>query len=93
MNVLEPVGEKGPAPGRQPVAAHWQRVVVAPRDEPLNAAGDCELSEQVKTSILPLFATRNIAYNSTCVPHQLRSGARSCRPTSWCSCRKTEPAP
>jgi hypothetical protein len=73
VNVLEPVGE-GAAPDQQPVAAHWQHVVVAPRGEPLDAAGDCELSEQVKTSILPLFATRNIAYNSTCIPHQLQVG-------------------
>jgi hypothetical protein len=74
VNVLEPVGEKGPAPDQKPLAAHWQQVVVAPRGEPLHAAGDCELSEQVKTSILPLFATRNIAYNSTCIPHQLTVG-------------------
>ena len=74
VNVLEPVGEKGPAPEQKPVAAQWQHVVVAPRGPPLDAAGDCELSEQVKTRILPLFATRNIAYNSTCIPHQLTVG-------------------
>ncbi|HUL19205.1 MAG TPA: hypothetical protein VLV29_08050 [Steroidobacteraceae bacterium] len=74
VNVLEPLGDKEPAPDQQPVAAHWQHVVLAPRGDPLRAAGDCELSEQVKTSILPLFATRNIAYNSTCIPHQLQVG-------------------
>ena len=68
------MGEKVPAPDQQPVAAHWQHIVVAPRGDPLKAAGDCELSEQVKTSILPLFATRNIAYQSTCIPHQLQVG-------------------
>src|SRR5579863_3404492 len=34
VNVLEPVGEQGPAPDQQPVAAHWQHIVVAPRGEP-----------------------------------------------------------
>jgi hypothetical protein len=93
VNVLEPVGEKGPAPGQTPVAARWQRVVVAPRDEPLKAAGDCELSEQVKTSILPLFATRNIAYNSTCIPHQLTVGGTQLSADFLVLVPQTEPAP
>lgn len=93
VNVLEPVGDKGPAPDQQPVAAHWQHVVVAPRGEPLLAAGDCELSEQVKTSILPLFATRDIAYNSTCIPHQLTVGGTQLSADFLVLAPKTEPAP
>jgi hypothetical protein len=72
MSVLEPLGEKSP-PGTEPVASMWRNVDVA-RREPLAAAGDCELTEQVKQSILPLFTTRNVEYNSTCVPHQLTPG-------------------
>jgi hypothetical protein len=93
VNVLEPVGEKGPAPDQQAVAARWQHVVVAPRGDPLKAAGDCELSEQVKTSILPLFATRGIAYNSTCIPHQLQVGGTQLSADFLVLAPKSEPAP
>jgi hypothetical protein len=72
MSVLEPLGEKS-APDIQPVAALWRNVDVS-RPEPLRAAGDCELTEQIKQSILPLFTTRNVEYKSTCVPHQLTPG-------------------
>ncbi len=74
VNVLEPVGDKAPPAGTEVVNAHWQPVVVAPRGEPLNAAGDCELIEQVKSRILPLFTVRNEQYSSTCVPNQLTPG-------------------
>jgi hypothetical protein len=72
MSVLEPLGEKS-APGTEPVATAWRNVDVV-RREPLAAAGDCELTEQIKESILPLFTTRNVDYSSTCVPHQLTPG-------------------
>ena len=51
MSVLEPLSEKS-APDIQPVAALWRNVDVS-RREPLRAAGDCELTEQIKQSILP----------------------------------------
>jgi hypothetical protein len=72
MSVLEPLSEKS-APDIKPVAALWRNVDVS-RPEPLRAAGDCELTEQIKQSILPLFTTRNVEYRSTCVPHQLTPG-------------------
>ena len=72
--VLEPVGEKGPPPDATVVSAHWKNVVIAPKGDPLAAAGDCELTEQLKQRILPLFTTRNVVYSSTCVPNQLTVG-------------------
>jgi hypothetical protein len=72
MSVLEPLGEKSP-PGAEPVATVWRRVDLG-RREPLAAAGDCELTEQIKETMLPLFTTRNVEYRSTCVPHQLTPG-------------------
>jgi hypothetical protein len=39
----------------------------APRDL---AIGDCELVEHFRTQVLPLFGTRNVANNRTCIPHQ-----------------------
>jgi hypothetical protein len=74
INVLEPLDDKSPAPNTPLISAHWKTVVVAPRGEPLAAAGECELIEQVKTRILPLFSIRNEEYSSTCIPNQLQPG-------------------
>jgi hypothetical protein len=75
FEVLVPLPPQGAPPKVEVVPAHWQSVVVAPRGEPLRAAGDCELSEQVKTSILPAFSPRDVSYKSTCIPHQLQVGS------------------
>jgi hypothetical protein len=81
MNVLEPAdsspskSDKAPA---ETVPAHWKLVDVnaALARDPLWQAGQCELLEQVKQSILPKFSTRNVQYSSTsCVPNQLYLGA------------------
>ena len=49
----------------------WRSVALTahrPRDL---GTGDCELVEQFKTNVLPMFTTRNIDNHTTCVPHQL----------------------
>jgi hypothetical protein len=74
VQVLQPVGDQTPGPDTTVIATHWKNVVVAPKGEPLNAAGDCELTEQIKQRILPLFTTRNVDYSSTCIPNQLQVG-------------------
>jgi hypothetical protein len=76
MNVLQPAtDEKSGA--AQTVPARWQKVDLLKGEVGINAAGECELLEQVKQKILPLFATRNIDLQATCVPHQLQaSGTR-----------------
>lgn len=56
------------------VQAQWSNVVLMPANASYNEQGDCELIEQFKKNFLPLFATRNIKYGSTCVPHQLTLG-------------------
>jgi hypothetical protein len=61
------------------VPAHWKRVDLTPDRDAVSAAGECELIEQVRQSILPLFATRNVEYSSNCVPHQLQNGAARLR--------------
>ena len=58
FSVLEPV-EAGAQGASGKVEARWQKVV-------LNADGSCALLEQVKSRILPLFSTRNLA--SGCSP-------------------------
>ena len=79
MNVLQPAGDKSATAGTQSVPAHWKTVDLTPERDTVSAAGDCELVEQVKQSILPLFTTRNVQYSSTCVPNQLQIGATRLR--------------
>ena len=73
MNVLQPAGKQGgPA-----VPVHWQRVDLLTglyEHDPVDAAADCELIGQIKQKILPLFATRNVDYRSTCEAHHLVPG-------------------
>jgi hypothetical protein len=79
MNVLQPAADESATAGTQSVPAHWKRVDLTPDRDAVSAAGECELIEQVRQSILPLFATRNVEYSSNCVPHQLQNGAARLR--------------
>jgi hypothetical protein len=79
VHVLQPAGDKSAAPGTQSVPSHWKMVDLTPQRDAVSAAGECELIEQVKQSILPLFATRNVEYSSNCLPHQLQIGATRLR--------------
>ena len=66
MNVLEPAGTQGgPA-----VAAHWQMVDLVAGRSPVESAADCELIEQIKLKVLPLFATRRVDYGASCTRRQ-----------------------
>ncbi len=60
-----------PAPVQaKPVAAIWRPVtfaVLSPREL---HAGDCELVEQFRHEVLPMFTVRNIESGTTCIPHQ-----------------------
>ncbi len=73
MNVLQPATDEKSGDA-QTVPARWQKVDLLKGEVGINAAGECELLEQVKQKILPLFATRNIDLQATCVPHQLQAG-------------------
>lgn len=53
------------------VQAQWKTVKLPHRLSGINAAGQCELLEQFKKTVLPLFTTRNVDLVATCVPHQL----------------------
>lgn len=72
FSVLEPgSASTSSATARHPVKAEWQTVHVQAGRRGLDAAGQCELIDQVKAKILPLFATRDVRFESNCVPHQL----------------------
>jgi hypothetical protein len=68
MSVLQPAS--GTADDKQtPVAAHWKPVDLK-LDSFITDSGECELVEQIRHKILPLFATRNVELRTTCIPHQ-----------------------
>jgi hypothetical protein len=77
MRVLVPASsaeaakEKNAGP---PVQAQWKQVVLMPQDAPFDEQGNCELIEQFKETFLPLFTTRHIKYESTCIPHEVTLG-------------------
>jgi len=67
MNVLQPAtgaAKDGAVP------ALWRPVDLLAGRDPVDAATDCELIEQIQLKILPLFATRNVQYSSACAAHQ-----------------------
>jgi hypothetical protein len=74
MNVLQPADPKDTS--AQVVGAHWRKVDLHLDKDPVWEASDCELLEQIKERILPLFATRNVQFASNCVPHQAYLGTR-----------------
>jgi hypothetical protein len=75
MRVLQPAS--GTAGDEAPVAAHWKPVDLKLRDSFTTDSGECELVEQIRHKIVPLFATRNVDLKTNCIPHQ----ATATRPT------------
>ena len=74
MDVLTPFDAAKTNAAETPLPAHWKSVEISTDRDPLREAGDCELIEQVKSRVLPLFTARNIEYRSTCIPNQLQVG-------------------
>jgi hypothetical protein len=79
VNVLELLGDNAPTPEQPVISTHWKSVTISPQGEALAAAGECELIEQLKTRLLPLFTARNVEYSSTCIPNQLTPGSTRLR--------------
>ena len=76
MSVLQPAS--GTADDKlPPVAAHWKPVDLKLRDSFSTDSGECELVEQIRQKIVPLFASRNVDLKTNCIPHQ----ATATRPT------------
>jgi hypothetical protein len=66
---LQPVdGDNGAAAST--VAGAWRAVQLAPHRPFDLEDGDCELMEQFRDKVLPLFATRDQQLRLSCVPHQ-----------------------
>jgi hypothetical protein len=82
LSVLEPVApEQAYSPNASPgvVAAHWQAVQVKLDPPGRGQNGQCELLQQVKSRILPLFTTRNVQFDSACSPRTLLVGRTTLR--------------
>ena len=61
--------DSGTAAGSS-VPGVWRPVAFATRQPRELGLGDCELMEQFRQQVLPMFTTRGLASNSTCIPHQ-----------------------
>jgi len=66
---LAPVG--GGENASPPINGVWRSVAFAERSPREVALGDCELVEQFRDKVLPMFTTRNVDNRMTCVPNQV----------------------
>jgi hypothetical protein len=62
--------QSGAGSGAKPVSGVWRPVALSARSPRTLAVGDCELVEQFRSQVLPMFTTRNVVSSTTCVPHQ-----------------------
>jgi hypothetical protein len=54
-----------------PISGAWRSVALADRSPRELRLGDCELVEQFRDKVLPMFTTRNVDNRMTCIPNQL----------------------
>jgi hypothetical protein len=69
VSTLIPAGQ-GDAKGA--LEARWKTVSLGGVGK--LESGDCELADQIRAKILPLFTSRNLKSQTDCVPHQLPAG-------------------
>jgi hypothetical protein len=67
---LAPAAAGTPADSK-PVAAVWRPVALSARSPRELSLGDCEVVEEFRNNVLPMFTTRNVEDHMTCVPYQL----------------------
>jgi hypothetical protein len=87
MRVLQPAS--GNSDDKQTVSAHWKPVDLKLRDSFTTDSGECELVEQIRHKVLPLFTTRNVELKTNCIPHQ----ATAVRPSLKLEMLWPDPAP
>jgi hypothetical protein len=89
---LAPIAS-GAAPDGKPVDAVWRPVSIAYRSPRELTTGDCELVEQFRNNVLPMFTTRNVDNHTSCVPHQESGSNISLRFESLAAVPKDPAAP
>lgn len=61
--------EAAPATDK-PVDGAWRTVTFSDHSPRQLSTGDCELAEQFRNNVLPMFSTRNVDSHTTCIPHE-----------------------
>jgi hypothetical protein len=76
FSVLVPVtpDEIGKVGNTAPQPTQWHTVDLVKLNRSGRDQAPCELLEQLKDKALPLFTSRNLAFQSVCVPHQITPG-------------------
>jgi hypothetical protein len=59
-----------PAPADSAADGIWRPVAFAYLKPRELGRGDCELVEQFRSNVLPMFTTRNVDNQTVCIPHQ-----------------------
>jgi hypothetical protein len=89
---LAPSGADTP-PGTTQVDAVWRPVSFADRSPRELSTGDCELVEQFRNNVLPMFTTRNVDDHTTCIPHQNSGSVIALRFESFAAAPRAPHAP
>ena len=89
---LAPGGGNTPPSDGKPVDGSWRSVSFADRSPRELSTGDCELIEQFRSKVLPMFATRALDDRTTCIPHQNSGSVISLRFESFVAAARGAPA-
>ncbi len=74
VSAAPPPKNGGTRDSQQPIKAEWQTVSVNIGPQGRDQSGVCELMTQMKQHILPLFAARDVNFQTDCFPHQVTIG-------------------
>jgi len=86
-------GAGAAATADRPVAGVWKSVALARHQPRELSTGDCELVEQFRSNVLPMFAVRNVVNHTTCVPHQDSGSVIDLTFEAFAALPKAKPAP
>ena len=78
----------GPTTEGERLDGAWRLVSLAERSPRELARGDCELVEQFKAHVLPLFTTREVVDQTTCIPNQAAGTVINLKFESFTAARK-----
>lgn len=67
---LQPVADDASVNAGPMVSGAWRHIELATNRPRELRDGDCELMEQFRDSVLPMFATRNVQTRGECIPNQ-----------------------
>jgi hypothetical protein len=89
---LAPVDATAATAGKT-VSGVWRSVVLSTGSPHELGIGDCELVEQFRSQVLPMFTTRAVVNNTSCIPHQDSGSTISLTFDSFAALPMKKPAP